>query len=301
MLFTLLSFISLFKMKTPLQKWTIKGVLSWTTKYFSQKGIDSPRLTAEYLLSHALNLKRVELYINYDKPLTPEELKKFKLLIKRRLRHEPLAYIIGEHAFWSLNLEINPAVLIPRPETELVVEIAIDIVRKNCLQNPVILDWGTGSGAIALALKKELSQARVMATDISFAALQIAQRNMVKNKLSIGLVQGKGLNLFKKGVFDMVVSNPPYIKSEDIPHLAPEVRNYEPQIALDGGKDGLKFVRYLLKEAGVYLKKRGWVIMEIGHNQAKTVQEITQKIESWGSCNFVKDHSGIKRVVVVEK
>jgi release factor glutamine methyltransferase len=285
---------------SPGKKWTIKEVLKWTTAYFKEKGIDAPRLTAEYLLAHALKTNRLKLYLNYDKPLNSSELSIFKALIKRRLAHEPLAYITGEHTFWTLSLKITPAVLIPRPETEMVVEISLGIVRKYRLKAPFILDWGTGSGAIALALAKELPEAKVVGTDLSFLALKIAKENAFKHQIALSLVQSKDLTPFKPCLFDLIVSNPPYIKSKDIPNLAPEVRDYEPREALDGGEDGLKYIKYLLQNAHLYLKRKAWLVMEIGYDQAEAVAALVKEMDIWVDCQFFKDYAGIKRVVVLE-
>ncbi len=287
-------------MTSPVKQWTIKKVLQWTTEYFKEKDIDAPRLTAEYLLAHALKTTRLQLYLNYDKPLTPSELSTFKTFIKQRLAHKPLAYIIGEHTFWTLSLKITPDVLIPRPETEMVVETCLEIIRKHHLNLPFILDWGTGSGAIALALAKELLEVRLVGTDISFAALKVAKENALRHQVTLHLIQTKDLTPFRPGFFDLIVSNPPYIRSKDIPNLAPEIRNYEPKEALDGGEDGLKYIRYLLQNAHFYLKKRGWLVMEIGYDQAEAVVAMVKEIDVWTNCQFFKDYAGIKRVVMVE-
>ncbi|MCX5881344.1 MAG: peptide chain release factor N(5)-glutamine methyltransferase, partial [Deltaproteobacteria bacterium] len=207
-------------------EWTILSLIKWATGYFTSHGIDSPRATAEILLATLLNLKRIDLYLRYDQPLLNSELSEFKSLIKRRVNREPVAYIIGKKEFWSLDLEVNPNVLIPRPDTETLVEEAL-----RCL-GPVdsppnsdrrVLELGTGSGAIVLALASERSAYHYVATDISLKAIDIARRNARHHQLAsaVQFVAGNWLDLFSpnKPVFDMIVSNPPYIPSDDIAGL----------------------------------------------------------------------------------
>ncbi|MDL1970485.1 MAG: peptide chain release factor N(5)-glutamine methyltransferase [Candidatus Desulfofervidaceae bacterium] len=282
-------------------RWTIKEVLRWTTDYFKQKEIDAPRLTAELLLARVLKTNRLHLYLNYDQPLTPPELAAFKGLIKRRLAHEPLAYILGEHPFWSLSFKVTPATLIPRPETELVVETGLNIIRDKNISAPYILDWGTGSGIIAICLAKEIPLAKIFATDISLNALKVAWENIRRHQVEVHLLQSPDLTIFKPGSFDLILSNPPYIKTAVISTLAPEVKDYEPRSALDGGEDGLKYIRYLLKHTPTYLKTEGWLVMEIGYDQKEAVEEIVSSLSCWLPPAFFKDHAGHNRVVAVKK
>lgn len=284
-----------------MKRWTIKEVLRWVVDYFKQKAIDAPRLTAELLLASVLKTDRLHLYLNYDQPLSSSELAAFKGLIKRRLAHEPLAYILGEQPFWSLSFKVTPATLIPRPETELVVETGLNILRNKNISMPIILDWGTGSGIIAICLAKEMPRAKIFATDISLSALKVAQENICRHQVKVCLIQSSDLTVFKPGSFDIMLSNPPYIRTAVIPTLAPEVKDYEPKIALDGGEDGLKYIRYLLKYASIYLKKEGWLVMEIGYDQKKAVEEIVSSLSCWLPPVFFKDHAGHNRVIAVKK
>jgi len=282
-------------------RWTIKEVLRWTTDYFKQKAIDAPRLTAELLLAKILKTERLYLYLNYDQPLTPSELAAFKGLIKRRLAHEPLAYILEEHPFWSLSFKVTPATLIPRPETELAVEIGLKIIGDENISAPYILDWGTGSGVIAICLAKEIPLAKVFATDISLSALKVAKENALQHEVDVLLTQSKDLSVFKPESFNIIVSNPPYIKTAVIPTLAPEVKDYEPVYALDGGEDGLKYIRYLLEHASTYLKTEGWLVMEIGYDQKEAVEKIVSSFSHWLPPTFYKNHAGHNRVVALKK
>jgi len=284
----------------PTEIWTIKRLLQWTTDFLQKKGVDAPRLTAEILLAHILKKDRLYLYVHYDQPLTLYELATFKKLLKRRISHEPLAYIIGEQAFWSLSFKVTSAVIIPRPETERLIEVSLEIIQQRGLTSPWILDWGTGSGVIAVVLGKEIKKAHMVATDISFPALKVAKENAFRHKVKTLFLLTKDLTPFKSTVFDIIVSNPPYIKTKDIPTLAPEIQ-YEPIEALDGGEDGLKYIGYLLKKAHVYLKSKGYLIMEIGYNQRKSIEELIASLPCWKEALFFKDYAGLERVVVIEK
>ncbi|HDD35354.1 MAG TPA: peptide chain release factor N(5)-glutamine methyltransferase [Candidatus Desulfofervidus auxilii] len=280
------------------QRWTIKTALSWTTDYFIKKGIDAPRLTAELLLCYVLGKDRLYLYLNYDQPLNQKELNAFKELIKRRLAHEPLAYILGEQKFFSFSFKISPHVFIPRPETERLVEVTIGILQKEGFKNPFILDWGTGSGVIAICLAKKWPSSTVFATDISLFALKLARKNAKIHKVNIFLLCTDSLP-FKPKVFHIIVSNPPYVKTDVISTLAPEIK-YEPREALDGGKDGLKYIRYLIEKGYYYLKEGGFLILEIGYDQAEAINKIIS-FKNWHKPVFSKDYAGHKRVVAIRK
>ncbi len=289
-------------------EWTILNLLKWATGYFTSHGIDSPRATAEILLATLLNLKRIDLYLRYDQPLLKSELSEFKSLIKRRVNREPVAYIIGKKEFWSLELEVNPDVLIPRPDTETLVEAAL-----SCL-GPVdapldsaglVLELGTGSGAIVLALASERPAYRYVATDISLKALDIARRNARRHQLSsvVSFVAGNWLYPFSpnKPVFDMIVSNPPYIPSDDIAGLQPEVKRFEPLLALDGQSDGLHAIRQIIISAQPLLKPHGVLLLEIGFNQKETIIQMIQHCGHYHSFQIIKDYAGHDRVVMMHK
>ncbi|HUU41545.1 MAG TPA: peptide chain release factor N(5)-glutamine methyltransferase, partial [Desulfatiglandales bacterium] len=222
------------------KRWAIREILHTTTDLLKDKGIESPRLCAEVLLSHQLKKNRLGLYLSFDQPLSIHEISGYRSLIKRRLKKEPLQYITGNQEFWSLDFLVGPAVLIPRQETELLVEEAVKLKEKNLLDDchqPRILDLGTGSGAIAISLAKEIENAIIWASDISFDALAIATANAKRHKLEkrIRFCQGDLFQPFSNSSnsFDIIISNPPYISSEKLKMLPEEIRDYEPGIDLD--------------------------------------------------------------------
>lgn len=285
------------------QAWTISGLIKWTSDYFESRGIDSPRMTAELLLSHSLSLSRLDLYLQHDKPLLPEELSHYKSLIKRRADREPVAYITGMKGFWSLDLAVSENVLVPRPDTECLVETALDIIKKE--NGPLLIaDLGTGSGAIILSLAVEMPGNRYVAVDLSPDAIRMAKRNAKTNcpDADVFFLAGDWLSPFSdKAVFDMIVSNPPYIPTEDIPGLAPEITRYEPLLALDGDRDGLKCIRHIIDVAHRYLKPGGWLMIETGFDQKESVVEIARSSGFYSQVEYVKDFAGNNRVVKMKK
>ncbi len=281
------------------ETWTIIKTLRWTTAYFQSHGIDQPRTDAEVLLAHALHLKRIELYTHYDKPLRDQELKTFKSLIQRRILHEPVAYITGGKEFWSLALIVTPDVLIPRPETECLVEAALDIIPEGISLD--ILDLGTGSGAIILALAHERPGHRFSAEDRSDDALTVARKNAQRYGLekAITFLQGdwfEGVQNLRKR-FDIIVSNPPYIPTQQIEPLSPEISQHEPRYALDGGKDGLDAIRFILRTAPNYLTSNGKLFLEIGYDQCPEVADMVEELGCYKDFVCRKDYSGNNRVV----
>ncbi len=282
--------------------WTIKEILSWTTQYFSDKSIDSPRLTAELLLSNVLNKDRIHLYINFFQPLNREELKQFKELIKRRINGEPVAYIIGEKEFWSLNFKVDKNVLIPRPETEVLIENISEFISKD--ENIKILEIGTGSGNIATALAHEHKNIEVFAVDISFDALNIAKKNISLNNVTsnVYLINGdifQGIRKYPN--FDFIISNPPYIKEKDIETLQKEIKDYEPLSALNGGKDGLFFYGKILSKAKDFLKDSGMVFFEFGEeNQGEEIKKIMLDF-NYKHIVIKNDYSNTPRVIYCSK
>ncbi|MCD6255855.1 MAG: peptide chain release factor N(5)-glutamine methyltransferase [Deltaproteobacteria bacterium] len=280
------------------KSWDIKRLIKWSAEYLKKRGIDAPRLTSELLLASALNCSRLDLYLHYDKPLKQEELSAFKVLLKRRLAHEPLPYILGEKEFFSLRFKVTPATFIPRPETERLVEVAVEIIKGGHFSQPYILDWGTGCGAIAICLAKELIGAHIIATDISKEALECAKQNARLHKVSIGLIKSRDLGCFKEGYLHFIVSNPPYIRTATLNKLAPEIKDYEPRYALDGGPDGLKYISYLINQCPRYIRKGGWLIMEIGYDQKKDIERLIPN--SYDPPIFFKDYIGHVRVIALK-
>lgn len=253
--------------------WTTLSVLDWTTQRFTEAGIASARLEAQLLLSHVLQCSRTQLYMNFDKPLAEAELAGYRGLIKRRLGGEPVAYLIGEHEFWGLPLFVDPHVLVPRPDTETVVEVAVK-TRADKTAPCRVLDLCTGSGAIALALAKELPAAHVIATDVSSEAVSIATKNVERNGMTDRIEVRHG-DLFVPvagEAFDIIASNPPYIATAVIATLSAEVKR-EPILALDGGADGMAFYDRICREAMTYLAPGGALVVEHGYDQADAVRE----------------------------
>jgi release factor glutamine methyltransferase len=252
--------------------WTTLSVLDWTTKRFTDAGITSARLEAQLLLAHVLQCSRMQLYTGFDKPLGENELTGYRELIKRRLGGEPVAYLLGEHEFWGLPFFIEPSVLVPRPDTETVVEVARSSRADRCAACRV-LDLCTGSGALAVSLAKELPAARVVATDLSDAAVALARRNAERNGFGARVaVRAGDLWAAVEGErFDLIVSNPPYIATSVIPTLGAEVRR-EPALALDGGADGLAFYDRICGRARAHLEPGGALVVEHGYDQADAVR-----------------------------
>jgi release factor glutamine methyltransferase len=273
--------------------WTVLKVLQWTAEHLAQKGVDNGRLDAELLLADTLEVDRVGLYLNYDKPLLPEELTRYREQVKRRAGREPLQYILGHCEFWSLPLQVTPAVLIPRPDTEVLVEEAL----KQAQPAAAVLDVGTGSGAIALALASELPVARITGLDQSAAALQVAELNCQALGLQerVELVVGD-LFALPEGEWQLIVSNPPYIPVDDLPGLMPEVGRFEPALALDGGRDGLDCYRALARQASARLTAGGWLLVEVGINQAEPVEQLFAEA-GLKEIYSRDDYAGIPRVV----
>lgn len=254
------------------QTWTTLSVLDWTTKRFTEAGIAGARLEAQLLLAHVLQCTRMQLYTAFDKPLAEGELAGYRALIKRRLGGEPVAYLLGEHEFWGIPLHVDPSVLVPRPDTETLIEVARG-TRADRAAPCRVLDLCTGSGAIALALAKELPAATVIATDVSPSAVAMAKRNVERAGLAERIEVRHG-DLFAPvagETFDLIASNPPYIATAVIDTLSAEVKR-EPRLALDGGADGLTFYDRICAEAAAHLSPGGALVVEHGFDQADTVR-----------------------------
>ncbi len=252
------------------ETWTILKLLTWTKEYLAGKGVENARLEAEWLLSAALDLDRVGLYVNFEKPLLPEELTAFRGMIGRRAKREPLQYILGTQEFMGLEFRVTPAVLIPRHDTETLVLEAMS--RAGSAKR--VLDLGAGSGCIAVTLAKLLPTAQVTAVDCSAESLAIAAENAQRNNVTVRFFTGSLFEPLAGERYDLIVSNPPYIPTADLAGLQPEVREYEPRGALDGGADGLDFYRLIIPAAPSYLVSGGRLMVEVGIGQAEAVQEL---------------------------
>lgn len=286
--------------------WTILKLLQWTTSYFRSRDIENPRASAEILLAHALHKERIDLYLCYDQPLSGEELERYKALIKKRIKREPDAYITGTKEFWSMELAVGPDVLIPRPETECLVEAVHSILSKVSSKASLrILELGTGSGAITLALVSQMPGHVYFATDCSIEAVRLAKRNAVRHHFDdkVHFLCADWLAPFclNNALFDVIVSNPPYIKTGSINDLQPEIYKYEPVIALDGGQDGLDSLRRIINSAHRYLNKDGWLFLEIGFDQKDRVGNVITECGRYSQVVFSKDYSECDRVVSMRK
>jgi release factor glutamine methyltransferase len=280
------------------EPWTVRRVIAWIQADFERRGVDSARLEADLIVAHTLGLKRIALFLDPDRPLMDSELAGIRKLVERRRGHEPMAYILGEREFYGRGFEVNAAVLIPRPDTELLVERALLVLRDESLEGQV-LDLCVGSGAVALTLAAECPDRQLVATDISAAALAVARRNAERLGVSERVAFREG-DLFQAveptARFACITVNPPYIGSDELSELAPDVRDYEPRAALDAGPDALSFYRRLAEVAPSFLLPRGGLLAEVGAGQAVAVSTL------WQQAGLVdvrshRDLNGIERVV----
>ncbi len=285
--------------------WIIKDILNWTTNYFKDRDIDAARITCELLLGKALSLPRINLYINYDRPLSQDELALFKSYIKRRVTGEPTQYIIGTQEFWSLTFKVSPAVLIPRADTEALVQAVIDDVRGKGAKSVSIIEIGTGSGAVSIAIARELQHLdlTIKAVDVSRKALEVAKENAAANGVGdiIDLVESDSFaNIHDDERYDMIVSNPPYISREFFDTLDKTVKDHEPAIALYGGIDGLDFYKDIFVTGSKYLNQNGKIFVEIDYRKEPEIQALVAE----GELSIIgahKDIAGRNRVLELIK
>jgi release factor glutamine methyltransferase len=279
--------------------WKLLEILEETSRFFSNRDLVDARLQAELLLAAVLDLKRLDLYLQFDRLLHPTEVERYRDYVRQRLKRVPLQYITGEVAFRHLELNVTPAVLIPRPETEVLVDVAL--ARLDAHEAPRCLDLCSGSGAIALSLAHECAKAEVVACDVSEQALEVAQGNEERCNLE-GRVTWICGDLFASlqdaSPFDLIVSNPPYVCHGDIGGLEPEVRDYEPHLALDGGEDGLDIYRRIAETAPGFLAPGGHLLLEVGDNQADSVTNILEQVGHYKELEAVADLNDIPRIVV---
>jgi release factor glutamine methyltransferase len=315
---------------------SIRDILNWSTEYLEGCHINDAHLDSEILLTYILNKNRTFLYINSDRTILSEEFKRFKEYVERRGRREPLSYITGEKEFWSLKFKVTRDALIPRPDTEVLVQTVLEMIRskmthtqdgcpnvrsqklkilnlKSEIVNPInILDIGTGCGNIAISIAVECPESYIFALDKSDAVLSVARENAITHNVAerISFIQGDLLDLESKNsgsqitnikLYDIIVSNPPYIPSDDIGGLMPEVKDWEPRSAIDGGKDGLEIIRNIVNYAPLALKSGGFIAMEIGFGMAKDVRSILLEKGNFYDIRFERDLSGVERVVVAWK
>lgn len=286
-----------------MMNWTSSKLLTWSVERLIKAGVNSARLEAEILLAKAIRGRRQDVYLEPDRVLNLEELCEQQNFIRRRISREPISYILGQREFWSLDFKVTPDVLVPRPETEVLIEQLLETHKNQVTDGlPQILDIGTGSGIIAVVAAKEIPDSRLTAVDISPSALAVAQENSRLHNVfeQIRFIQS---DLFEHvtGRFDYILANPPYIPSRELAELMPDVRDYEPQAALDGGQDGLDYYKRIIPGAYEHLKDEGVLIMEIGMDQAMDIRCLVDQHGGYEDPEVIRDYSGRDRVVSVRK
>ena len=278
--------------------WRLIDILNWGEKYFKEKYFDNPRIEIEVLLQHIIGCKKIDLYLQFENTVTPENLIILRALIKRRVNREPIQYIIGSSEFYGRKFFVNKDVFIPRPETEKLIDLSIDFLSKK--ENPIILDVGTGSGCIGITIALEIPLSSVIAIDISNSALSIAKKNA--DRYGLKNIQFINLDILNQDInhtADMLISNPPYISQEEIPGLMIDVKDYEPMAALTDNSDGLEFYRKFSNIIPQVIKKNGEIILEVGRGaHLKRVKEIFSKA-GYDNIESVRDLNKDNRVLVI--
>ncbi len=260
----------------PPQQWTILSLLDWSSGYLAGRGFDEARLHVELMLAHVLRLRRLDLYLQFDRPLTGHERGEFRALFERRLKHEPLQYILGETEFMGLSLTVDRSVLIPRPETELLVERALEILKVHATRRAEVLEIGTGSGNIAVALGALAPDSTIVSIDVSADALNVAAGNVARHHLTnVTLAEADVFGDFLPDrTFDMIISNPPYVSRDEFQALEPEVRDFEPPAAVTDSASGLLVISRIVEIAPFRLRPGGVLLMELGHGQSAQAHEL---------------------------
>ena len=287
------------------QPWTVGRLLNWTTDFLREKGADSPRLDAEVLLAHARGCQRIELYTAFEEEAAEPLREAFRELVRRRAGGTPVAYLVGHREFFSMSFQVTPDVLIPRPESELLVVRVLDLAKKIAKDMPLrIADVGTGSGILAVCCAKHLSACSVIAIDISPAALSVAQANAEQHGVA-DRMEFVVDDLFAKrqsaAEFDIIVSNPPYVASSEMAGLDADVRDHEPSLALDGGEQGTEVIARLIPQATERLQPGGWLLMEVGPNNAARVEQLVACSAELTLHDTIVDLAGHPRVVQAQK
>ena len=279
------------------RSWRLLDILENTSRFFASKGLENARLQAELLLAAVLDVKRLDLYLQFERPLHSSEVDRYREYVRQRLQRVPVQYITGVAAFRHLELGVTPAVLIPRPETEVLVDAALEFLPEDGR----VLDLCCGSGAVALSLAQEAAATEVVAADVSDAALEVAKANGQRCGLAERVEWHCG-DLFTPlcgtEPFDLVVANPPYVRRDDLAQLAPEVRDHEPHLALDGGEDGLVYYRRIAQEAADFIRPGGYLLLEVGDGQSAAVEDILAQSERLTEVQIRPDLNQIPRVVI---
>ncbi len=292
------------------QPWTVGRLLNWTTDFLREKGADSPRLDAEVLLAHARGCQRIELYTAFEEEASEPLREGFRELVRQRAAGTPVAYLVGHREFFSLSFQVTPDVLIPRPESELLVVRVLDLAKTQAAGKTLrIADVGTGSGVLAVCFAKHLPTCCVTAIDISPPALKVAQANAEQHGVA-DRIEFVCSDLFAQrpvttepasAEYDLIVSNPPYVASSEMSDLAVDVRDYEPHLALDGGEQGTEIIERLLPQAVERLRPGGWLLMEIGPSNAAQVEQLVADRNELTPNETITDLAGHPRVVQAQK
>lgn len=282
-----------------MKTWRVIDLIEWTTEYFGRHRIPTPRLDAELLLCHIQQKSRLQLYLQFDMPVFRDQLSRYRELIKQRATHTPVSYLTNHKEFMSLDFYVDGRVLIPRPETEVLVETVLQREKEGCR----LVDIGTGSGAIAISLAANRRDWEIVTTDLSREALAVAQRNAETHNCTdqIQFLHG---DLFEPLLnlsdprFDWIVSNPPYVSTEDTASLSPDVRDHEPEMALFAGAGGLEVIQRIIADAPEFLKPGGKLALEIGYNQSPDIQDLIRSLPVYKRHEVIKDYAGVERIVV---
>lgn len=287
------------------QSWTIKSLQEWCTSHLKEKGFESARLTTDLLLAHTLKCERIQLYAHFDKPLSQQELELFKILYKRRLENEPLQYIIGEAQFMGFTFYVDKRVLIPRPETEILVQETVQPIKEQPEKMFRVLDVGTGSGNIAISLAHLVNNIQLDAIDISDDALSVAEKNIQRHNVGskVRLLKADAMNVpaeISTNKYDIIVSNPPYISNKEFALLSSDVKNYEPALALNDYSDGLTFYKTLSKLGVTLLQQGGMMFVEIAYNQSYDVKRVYEQ-DGYSSITIIPDLNKIPRIVKAQR
>ena len=278
--------------------WTILSLIEWATRYLDERGFEDSRLNVELLLANTLDLQRISLYTSFDRPLNSDELQEFKLVFQRRLDHEPLQYILGKAEFMGISLDVNRSVLVPRPETEELVQKALEWIKDLDTPRVDILDIGTGSGNIPIAFERFSPRTYITSIDVSTEALAVASRNVEQNECSRIVLKHQNVfeSAFPVNAFDMIISNPPYVSAEEFVALQPEVKDFEPVIATTDNADGLSFPRRICQMAVRSLRAGGAVFIEVAYNQGPDVRRMATDAGLVGVEVF-RDMAGHERIL----
>lgn len=279
-------------------EWTVQRILQWTTNYLRQQNVESPRLEAELLLAHAKNCQRILLYTEFETPLTNDERSRMRDYVKRRAAREPLAYITGHKEFYGREFSVGRGVLVPRPETETLIDVGLELLPAGMAAT--VGEVGFGSGCIAVTLAKQRPKLQILASDTSESALEFATANVARHGVAdrVELINGSGFEPFRERElrFDGIVSNPPYVRDDELSGLQAEVRDHEPVQALTSGADGLELTRQLISEAPELLKPHGWMVVELDPAQCETAAALF-RAAGFESTVIHKDLNGDPRIV----